>query len=96
MTNKENNKLETPEIGDSAGVMSAIEFARLGDGQVAYIRQLKSGEATRLFPTLAGIPDDIDLFALLSADGTPLSLRDSRNSIIADAMENDLKTVSVH
>lgn len=96
MTNEENNKIETLEADNASGTMSALEFARLGDGTLAYIRQLDAKEAIRLFPALAGIPEGIDLFALVSADGTPLSLGDSRNSVLADAIESDLETVSIH
>lgn len=95
MTNEENKKIETPETDDGLDAMSALEFARLGDGTLAYIRQLDSKEAIRLFPAVVGIPEGMDLFALLSADGTPLSLRDNRNSVLADAIENDLETVSI-
>ena len=41
-------------------------------------------------------PEGIDLFAVLSADGTPIALTDSRNAAIANAIENDLVPVSVH
>jgi hypothetical protein len=96
MTNEENNKSQTLETGDTLAAMSALEFARLGDGHLAYIRQLDAGEAIRLFPQVEGIPEGIDLFALLSADGTPLTLRDSRDSALADAIQNDLEAVSIH
>lgn len=76
--------------------MSTSDFANLGDGQVAYIKHLKAGEAEQLFPTVEGIPKGIDLYAVVSADGTPLSLADSRSSAIADALSNDLEPVSVH
>ena len=76
--------------------MSAIDLARLGDGHIAYVKQVEMAEAARMFPGLRGVPDGIDLFALVSADGTPLSLRDTRDSAIADAIENNLQTVSVH
>jgi hypothetical protein len=76
--------------------MSRSEFAQLGDGEVAYIKQLDSDAAERLFPALSDAPKDIDLFALLGADGTPLALTDSRNAAIANAIENDLVPVSVH
>ena len=76
--------------------MTRSEFAQLGDGQVAYIKQLDSDAAERLFPALSSAPKGIDLFALLGADGTPLALTDSRNAAIANAIENDLVPVSVH
>ena len=80
----------------SLPAMSEIEFARLGDGEVAYVKALNSAEAARLFPLLEGLPEGIDLYALVSADGTPLTLTDSRNSAIANALEHDLETVSLH
>lgn len=92
MTNEEHSKTTNAE----RGIMSPRDFARLGDGHIAYIRQLDSGEAVRMFPAAKGIPEGIDLYALVSADGTPLSLRDNRISAIADAKQNDLETVSLH
>lgn len=80
----------------AAAVMSAIEFAQLGDGRVAYVKQIDSDQARNLFPALAGLPEGIDLYALVGADGTPLGLTDSRDSAIASAIENNLEPVSVH
>lgn len=92
MTNEEHKKAVKPEHG----IMSQLDFARLGDGDIAYIRQLDAGEAVRMFPAARGIPEGIDLYALVSADGTPLSLRDNRLSALADAKQHDLETVSLH
>jgi len=77
-------------------VISPVELAQLGDGQVAYIKQLSAKEAGRMFPAIAGIPKGIPLFALHAADGTPLALTDSRNAAINQAMEDDLSVASVH
>jgi hypothetical protein len=76
--------------------MSRKEFKYLGDGEVAYIKQLDTDLAQKLFPALSGKLDDIDLFAVLGADGTPLALTDSRSAAIANAIENDLVPLSVH
>ena len=76
--------------------MTRSEFAQLGDGEVAYIKQLDPDVAERLFPALHTAPKGIDLFAVLGADGTPLALTDSRTAAIANAIENDLVPVSVH
>ncbi len=76
--------------------MSRRELAQLGDGEVAYIKQLDPEVAEKLFPALQSTPKGIDLFAVLGADGTPLALTDSRNAAIANAIENDLVPVSVH
>ena len=53
--------------------MTRSEFAQLGDGEVAYIKQLDHDAAEKLFPALSDAPKGIDLFAVLGADGTPLA-----------------------
>ena len=62
----------------------------------AYIKQLDLDVAQKLFPALRRPAKDIDLYAVLGADGTPLALTDSRNAAIANAIENDLVPMSVH
>ena len=90
------NEFEKEEDRQTRPPMSRSEFAQLGDGEVAYIKQLDSDAAERLFPALSEAPKGIDLYALLGADGTPLALTDSRNAAIANAIENNLVPVSVH
>jgi hypothetical protein len=88
---------EHDRVSDSAiRALSASEFALLGDGEVAYIKQLDTEVARKLFPALTGSLKGIDLFAVLSADGTPIALTDSRSAAIANAIENDLVPLSVH
>jgi hypothetical protein len=84
------------EDRQTRALMTRSELALLGDGEVAYIKQLDSDAAERLFPALSDAPKDIDLFAVLGADGTPLALTDSRQAAIANAIEHDLVPVSVH
>jgi hypothetical protein len=85
---EEDRRLDAP--------ISRRELAELGDGEVAYIKQIGPDAAERLFPALSDAPKGIDLFAVLGADGTPLALTDSRSAAIANALENDLVPVSVH
>jgi hypothetical protein len=87
------NKIENDDVRP---LMSLKELALLGDGEVAYIKQLDSDAATELFPALDDAPEGIDLYAVLGADGTPIALTDSRGAAIANAIENDLVPVSVH
>lgn len=86
--NKETEEFNQP--------MTRKEFMHLGDGEVAYIKQLNPDLAQKLFPALTGKLEGIDLFAVLGADGTPLALTDSRKAAIANAIENDLVPLSVH
>jgi hypothetical protein len=71
-------------------------MAHLGDGAIAYIKPIRSEDAARLFPQIGDIQPGVNLFALLSADGTPIMLTDSKDAAIANAWENELQTVSVH
>ena len=87
---------EEKEAQQPAALMSMKELALLGDGEVAYIKQLDADTAEQLFPTLKSAPKGIDLYAVLGADGTPIALTDSRHAAIANALENDLVPVSVH
>jgi hypothetical protein len=76
--------------------MSEVEFAKLGGGQVAYIKVLTSDEARRLYPAVKGLPAGIDLYALHAADGTPLALTDSRQAAIGHARGDKLEVAHVH
>lgn len=80
----------------TAPVMSEIDLARLGGGQVAYIKTLSSDEALVMFPAIEGLPLGINLYALHAADGTPIALTDTRQAALTHAMEGELVIASVH
>ncbi len=77
-------------------VMSAESFAALGGGRIAYVRPLHPDEAKGLFPQMPAMVPNLELWALLAADGTPIMLADSRAAVELNAHENDLETVSLH
>jgi hypothetical protein len=77
-------------------LITELELARLGDGQVAYIKSLTSAEARRMFPSIKGLPRGIDLYALHAADGTPLALTDSRQAAVGHALDGELEIASIH
>jgi hypothetical protein len=72
------------------------EFARLGDGSLAYVRTISSEDVARLFPQAPRLRPGLKLFALLGADGSPIMLTDSRDAALANAWEHQLETVSLH
>lgn len=80
----------------AAGMIHQIDLANLGDGKVAYIKIVSGAEAQASYPGVKGIPDDMELFALHSADGTPLVLTDSRQAAMGHALGEDLEITSVH
>lgn len=76
--------------------ISEVDLARLGDGQVAYIKSMTSAEARKMFPSIKGLPRGIDLYALHAADGTPIALTDSRQAAVGHAIDGELEIASVH
>jgi hypothetical protein len=88
----EMNRTETPIE------MTPEALAHLGDGQIAYVKAVRSEDVATLFPQME-IPKlaaGMKLFALHAADGTPIMLTDSREAAIANAWSQELETVSVH
>ena len=76
--------------------MTPEAFAVLGGGKIAYLRPISSEEVRELFPQAPELAPGLKLFALLNADGTPILLTDSREAALANALQNELTTVSVH
>jgi hypothetical protein len=72
------------------------QLALLGDGAIAYVKEMRSEDVARLFPQAPKIEPGLQLFALLSANGTPIVLTDTRDAAVANAWQNDLQTVSLH
>jgi hypothetical protein len=79
-----------------ARIMTAAELALLGAGEVAYIKTLTSLEASRMYPDIEGLPQDINLFALHNADGTPIALTDTMSAAVGHAIGDELEIASVH
>jgi hypothetical protein len=89
MTNEMNRTENKTEI-------SAEALAHLGDGEIAYVKTIRSEDVPALFPQAPEIAPGLKLFALHAADGTPIMLTDSREAAIANAWQQELETVSVH
>ena len=76
--------------------VSPEALAHLGEGHIAYVKQVRSEDVPDLFPEAPKIAPGIKLFALHAADGTPIMLTDSREAALANAWSNELQAVSVH
>ncbi|MGL5114611.1 MAG: DUF1150 family protein [Beijerinckiaceae bacterium] len=94
---------KTKSAHQNAGVPAAViaditpeQLARIGEGEVAYLRLMRSEDISAAFPEAPELAPGMKLFALLSADGTPILLADSKAAALANAWENDLRTVSLH
>jgi hypothetical protein len=76
--------------------LSPEALAHLGDGQIAYIKAIRSEDVPAIFPQAPEIAPGMKLFALHAADGTPIMVTDSREAAVANAWSNELQTLSVH
>jgi hypothetical protein len=72
------------------------QLAHIGEGVVAYLRQMPSEELKGKFPGLPEIAPGTRLWALFAANGDPILLSDAREHALAGAFENDLTPVAIH
>jgi len=78
------------------GNITQDALAHLGDGRIAYVKQIQSEDVRNLFPQAPNIAPGIKLFALCAANGTPIMLTDTREAALANAWSQELEAVSVH
>lgn len=82
---------------DDRGIEITPEMlARIGGGEIAYVRPIMSDVLKSLFPQAPDMAPGIRLFVLSAADGTPIMLTDSEESALAGARQHELETVSLH
>ncbi|MCE1236185.1 MAG: DUF1150 domain-containing protein [Hyphomicrobiales bacterium] len=71
-------------------------LARIGEGQLAYVREMTSEDLARAFPGGPELPPGLKLFALIGAAGEPIVVADDRDVALSSAAEHDLVAVSLH
>ncbi|WP_269584156.1 DUF1150 domain-containing protein [Roseibium sp. Sym1] len=84
------------DMTDLTEIMTADELTELGTGDIAYIKPIKARDLREMFPDVPPLHDNMTLYALLNADGTPILLADSREAAVANAFEADLEMASLH
>jgi len=96
MNEEDNYPINEIDCDAVAPIMSEIELAELGDGEIAYIKVITTKEAQNMFPSIEDLPIDASLYALHGADGTPIALTDSRDAALSHAMDDELQIASLH
>ena len=96
MTGHRISAKNSPKTGRNLPEVTQADLAALGGGEVAYVRAMRSDDVQRFFPNAPAMAPGQKLFALLSADGSPIVLTDSRDVALSSAWEHELTTVSVH
>ena len=83
-------------VVNSTPSMSPEALAHLGEGHIAYVKQIRSEDVPGLFPMAPQMTPGLKLFALHAANGVPIMLTDTLEAAIANAWSNELQAVSVH
>ncbi|MHC5306311.1 BQ00720 family protein [Bartonella sp. LJL80] len=76
--------------------LSLKEFALLGEGQIAYLRQIRTDELAQKFPDMPPMAPGISLWGLFGAAGEPIILSDARAKALEGANDHELQTVTLH
>ncbi len=77
-------------------IFTEDEFAHLGEGEVGYLRKIRSEELALTFPALPPMAPGLELWALFGASGEPIVLSDMRATALQGAQEHELRTVTLH
>lgn len=81
---------------DEKNILTDAELAHLGEGSLAYLREIDSEELRGKFPGMPEIEPGTRLWAVFAADGRPIMLTDARDTALASVFQNDLTPVSIH
>ncbi len=76
--------------------MTPQDLAHLGEGVLAYVREIEGRDALKLLGEKVAVPPKGKLFCLYNADGTPISISGTREAAMGSALEHELITASVH
>jgi len=81
---------------DAKFTVTPQQLAHLGEGAIAYMREMDVAELKVKFPNIPDMAPGTKLWALFAANGQPILLADARDAALAGAFQNDLKPVSLH
>ncbi len=76
--------------------ISQKELAAIGEGHIAYLRQLSGKEINEAFPDKINVDPNARLWALFAADGTPILVGGDAGSVLQGAFEKSLLPVAIH
>ncbi|MCT8999083.1 BQ00720 family protein [Chelativorans intermedius] len=81
---------------DNKITITPQQLAHIGQGAVAYMREMDAAELKAKFPGVPEMAPGLRLWALFAANGQPILLAEGRDAALAGAFQNDLQTVSLH
>lgn len=95
MQEKPSEQPESDAANNSLKLLSAAEFAALGGDAVAFVRAI-SGQELDAIVAEADFEADQTYQLVMSADGTPLLVTDTTDSVVEWLDDKNLGLVAVH
>lgn len=77
-------------------ILTAAQFAALGAGDVVFWRQMSAGELAHFIPQAGMAPAEQVLELLMSADGAPVLIADSREAILDWIDGHEVRLATLH
>lgn len=82
--------------GEPLRTLTAAQFAALGAGDVVFWKQMNAGELAEFIPQAALAPSDQQLELLMSADGAPVLIADSREAVMDWIDGHEVRLATLH
>lgn len=76
--------------------MTEAQFAALGAGDIVFWRKMSAGDLAEFIPQAAVAPAEQALELLMSADGAPVMIADSRDAILDWIEGHEVRLVTLH
>lgn len=76
--------------------MTADEFAALGAGRIVFRRQMAAGALARIVPQAGVAPSEQLLELVMSADGAPVMVADSREAVDDWIDSHEVRLATLH
>lgn len=77
-------------------VMTPAQFAALGAGDIVFWRRMDAGTLSKFVPQAGLAPADQELELLVSADGAPVLIADSREAILDWIDGHEVRLATLH
>ncbi len=76
--------------------ISPAQLQGIGNGVLAYVKAIGAEDASKLIGQPVQMPEDGKLFCLYNANGAPISISQTFEAAIGNAMEHELHAALVH
>jgi hypothetical protein len=90
------NKTSITKPRSDLAILSAEALAAMGGGAIGYVREIRAAEAAKMLGHRIALKPQATLFCLYNADGSPISISQTREAALGSASEHELVAIGVH